>query len=932
MRNEEGAPLTQQVHVTGYRFGDVYLDVRNRQLWRGSELVPLNSKYFDVLVLLVSHSGHLVEKRRIFSEIWDGVFVSDAALTQCVKEIRKQLQDDASNPRYVKTIPKHGYVFIGEVAEIHEEPARPPTAGVQPSRSARPYKFLDYYTEHDAALFFGRETEIEAICSQILSHRSFLLYGRSGVGKSSLLRAGLMPRLQGDGHLVFTVRSFTDPLHQMIQALTHIAFQVESEETGAALPDVAFEELIERIRGLVPHHAVVVMLDQFEEFFTLLEEPSQQGFIEAIGRLTAGDDSPLRFVFVLREDVLADMNRFKRVLPEIFHHEYRLNRLNRAQAARAITEPARTVGCVLEPALVDRLLDDLSEQNDVDPPHLQIVCDTLYDARDPDNRITTAVYDRLGGASQILAEYLTRVLRRFNAANLMAVQQILLALISADKQRLVLREAELESRVHGNGHHAATPLPVLVEELVAARVVRRRSQDGESWLELAHECLIPEVSGWLTANVYELKQARSLLERAVENYRAHQLILDPDSLDLLYTFLEQLGVTEEEADLLAMSLLNRGRPAPEWLLRRAPSALEIVIEAMRHADPAVRLCAIESSRPVRSPRVNTSLRTLALWDKALNIRKAASIELADWFGSAVEAVLFRGGDNERVGRIRRAISLAIVREYNNRLIQLPHLSLAVSVLVMTGLLLVRLRRSGMDIIRQGVGGTFGGAASGLIGGLLLGAGLSLARDTVAFEVSALIFVLSSLGTFVGAFGGAGVSFGMITVEQIAYRHSPWWTVGGGVLGGALVGGCANLLSVDALKTIFGQHPTGLTGGLEGALIGAGVALGPVVTSRLFSRRRPWHHILPILAGALGGMCAGILLTVIGGNLFSSSLEIVRQSFADSQIRLEPIAMFFGEGYFGRTTKIVLGAFEGFLFGGGVMTGIKVFTQTRMKEE
>src|SRR6266850_8516339 len=107
-----------------YRFDDFYLDARNRRLLRGGEPVPLNSKYLDALLLLVSRSGQLVEKQLIFEEVWDGVFVTDAALTQCIKDIRRQLGDDASNPRYIKTVPKHGYVFIGNGVEANSEAPR----------------------------------------------------------------------------------------------------------------------------------------------------------------------------------------------------------------------------------------------------------------------------------------------------------------------------------------------------------------------------------------------------------------------------------------------------------------------------------------------------------------------------------------------------------------------------------------------------------------------------------------------------------------------------------------------------------------------------------------------------------------------------------------------------------------------------------------
>src|SRR5881397_2967702 len=100
-----------KVQQAGYEFGDFFLDVPNRQLWRNGQPVPITSKYLDVLLLLISRNGQLVEKQHIFDEVWNGVFVTDAALTQCIKDVRRQLGDDAGSPRYIKTIPKHGYMF-----------------------------------------------------------------------------------------------------------------------------------------------------------------------------------------------------------------------------------------------------------------------------------------------------------------------------------------------------------------------------------------------------------------------------------------------------------------------------------------------------------------------------------------------------------------------------------------------------------------------------------------------------------------------------------------------------------------------------------------------------------------------------------------------------------------------------------------------------
>jgi DNA-binding winged helix-turn-helix (wHTH) protein len=159
--------------VEAYRFDDVTLDATNRRIWHKGEQIPLNSKYFDVLLLLVRQRGRLVEKQRIFDEVWNGIFVTDAALTQCIKDIRRQLGDDAANPRYIKTVPKHGYIFIAEGVQAENLATSPAPSPASPRAvRVRPYKFLDSYTEQDTGIFFGREAEVEVIRSRSVSHRS----------------------------------------------------------------------------------------------------------------------------------------------------------------------------------------------------------------------------------------------------------------------------------------------------------------------------------------------------------------------------------------------------------------------------------------------------------------------------------------------------------------------------------------------------------------------------------------------------------------------------------------------------------------------------------------------------------------------------------------------------------------------------------------
>lgn len=106
--------------MTGMRFqfDDFTLDPGDRRLLRRGEPVDLGSRYFDVLWLLLRESGKLVSKDRLLDDAWHGVPVTDEALTQCIRMLRRQLGDDAGRPRFIETVPKHGYRFIGAVAVI----------------------------------------------------------------------------------------------------------------------------------------------------------------------------------------------------------------------------------------------------------------------------------------------------------------------------------------------------------------------------------------------------------------------------------------------------------------------------------------------------------------------------------------------------------------------------------------------------------------------------------------------------------------------------------------------------------------------------------------------------------------------------------------------------------------------------------------------
>lgn len=123
-----------------FRFDRFVLDPGDRQLRRDDAPVELNARYLDALILLVREQGKLVSKERFLEEVWRGVPVTDEALTQCIKTLRKQLGDDAAHPRFIETAPKHGYRFIAPVEPVGD--AATPTAPAAPGTSASMREFL----------------------------------------------------------------------------------------------------------------------------------------------------------------------------------------------------------------------------------------------------------------------------------------------------------------------------------------------------------------------------------------------------------------------------------------------------------------------------------------------------------------------------------------------------------------------------------------------------------------------------------------------------------------------------------------------------------------------------------------------------------------------------------------------------------------------
>jgi DNA-binding winged helix-turn-helix (wHTH) protein len=207
-----------------------------------------------------------------------------------------------------------------------------------------------------------------------------------------------------------------------------------------------------------------------------------------------------------------------------------------------------------------------------------------------------------------------------------------------------------------------------------------------------------------------------------------------------------------------------------------------------------------------------------------------------------------------------------------------------------------------EFVILGSAGTLGGATAGAIGGLIYGFASSASGVGAISALLVLLFVT----LLVAALGGAGVSFAIASTAFGGARSWQRITLAGAA-GGLFVGAFGKLLGLDAFTLLVGRAPGGITGAMEGLLVGTGVGFGGWLAFRNGSVRRG-----SALAG-LAGAAAGLAISLAGGRLMLGSLELVAETFPRSRLKLDQIALLFGEAKVGTMTRFGSTILEAALF-------------------
>jgi WD40 repeat protein/class 3 adenylate cyclase len=485
--------------------------------------------------------------------------------------------------------------------------AEPPATAGEP-----PYRGLQAFAEADAALFFGRDDLVAALTAQVGAARFVAVVGASGSGKSSILRAGLLPALRADGWRIVRLTPTAHPLEELASAVQpdasprRVAQLVDDLATEPRSLALALRPQAGRRRVSPPRTLVAV--DQLEEVFTLCrDETARAAFLAnlatAAGLVSAPTAGPASapattppepdrpsVVIALRADFYAHLAPYPALRDAVAASQLYVGAMGPAELEQAIRQPARAGGWDFAPGLVELLLADVGGE----PGALPLLSHALLETWQRRRGVTMTLgsYTESGGVRRAIARTADRVYQ----GELSADERVIARDIFVRLTELGEGTADTRRRVHlselvPSDPQAAQRVHSVLGRLADARLI---TLAGDA-VEVAHEALIrewPTLREWLEADREVLRLHRHLTDAAADWATADE----DEALLFRGTRLTQAADWADANPAAANELERRFLDASSELARREDEEREAArrreVEAARAIARAMRQRAI----------------------------------------------------------------------------------------------------------------------------------------------------------------------------------------------------------------------------------------------------------------------------------------------------------------------------------------------------
>ncbi|MEM1167994.1 MAG: trypsin-like peptidase domain-containing protein, partial [Cyanobacteria bacterium P01_H01_bin.35] len=369
-----------------------------------------------------------------------------------------------------------------------------------------PYKGLFAFGEGDAEYFFGREAIAEQLVAAVARQQFVAVIGPSGSGKSSVVFAGLVPKLRSQGNWqIEQFRPKAHPFDELARALVRLK-QPGKQETGQDIEALQLSSILESkestlsiwLSSILEKHRgsrLLLVADQFEEIYTLCTDKEKRVlFLERL--LNAVANIPdLTLVITLRADFLGSALSDRSLADALQNSDVKLGPMSSQELRSVIEMPAQKLGVRLEAGLTERILKDV-ERSPGNLPLLEFALERLW-GKQRNGQLTHEAYEEVGGVEKALASYADDVYEKLSEADREKAERVFIQLVQpgmgTEDTRKVATRAEVGADNWG-----------LVRRLADARlVVTGRDETAEETVEVIHEALIREwgmLRGWMAVS------------------------------------------------------------------------------------------------------------------------------------------------------------------------------------------------------------------------------------------------------------------------------------------------------------------------------------------------------------------------------------------------------------------------------------------------
>ncbi|MGB8689641.1 MAG: CHAT domain-containing protein [Microcoleus sp.] len=445
-----------------------------------------------------------------------------------------------------------------------------------------PYQGLSAFREEDADFFFGQENFVNNLVEVTHKQPLVAIVGPSGSGKSSVVYAGLIPKLRTEGNwLIASFRPGKEPFEPLAFALVRLLEPEAGEtqqlrETMGLAGDlqngrITLQQVVSRILANNPGKQLLLVVDQFEELYTLCQvQEERKRFADAL--LTAIAQENITLVLTLRADFYGYVLSYRPARDALQEYTPQLlSSMKREELQQAIELPAQKSEVQLEPQLTQRILDDVGEEPG-NLPLLEFALTRLWE-KQINRELTHQAYEEIGGVKKAIANHAEQVYQQLSEIDKKQAQRIFVQLVRPGEGTEDTRRVATRAEVGEENWNLVSYLAGYQARLV---VTGRQKQEDEDTVEVVHEALIREwetLRGWINAN----RQFRTWQERlkvALREWKNNNhdsgALLRGASLTVAEDWLRKRAdeMTQEERDFIQVSVKERNRERQQRERRR----------------------------------------------------------------------------------------------------------------------------------------------------------------------------------------------------------------------------------------------------------------------------------------------------------------------------------------------------------------------------